>query len=72
MNGHINIEKFVTIAFTMELIQDDDRRRRLCLLQEKIQDPRGIANIDSLLDTVQALHTDCDYPAMRKIKNIEM
>ncbi|XP_063903455.1 rho-associated protein kinase 2 isoform X2 [Zophobas morio] len=56
----------------MELIQDDDRRRRLCLLQEKIQDPRGIANIDSLLDTVQALHTDCDYPAMRKIKNIEM
>ncbi|KYB27402.1 Rho-associated protein kinase 1-like Protein [Tribolium castaneum] len=56
----------------MDLIQDEDRRRRLRHLQEKIQDPRGIGNIDSLLDTVQALHTDCDYPAMRKIKNIEM
>ncbi|RZC39579.1 Pkinase, SMC N and/or Rho Binding domain containing protein [Asbolus verrucosus] len=56
----------------MDLIHDEDRRRRLCLLQERIQDARGIGNIDSLLDTVQALHTDCDYPAMRKIKNIEM
>ncbi|CAH1989957.1 unnamed protein product [Acanthoscelides obtectus] len=56
----------------MNTIQDDDRRRRLRLLEDKIQDSRGKANIDSLLDTVQALYTDCDYPAIKKLKNVEV
>lgn len=33
----------------MEVIQDEDRKRRLRQLEEKIQDPRCVANIDSLL-----------------------
>lgn len=57
---------------TMESIRDEDRKRRLRLLEEKIQDPRSIGNIDSLLDTVQAICTDCDYPAVKKIKNVEV
>lgn len=57
---------------TMENIRDEDRKRRLRLLEEKIQDPRSIGNIDSLLDTVQAIYTDCDYPAVKKIKNVEV
>lgn len=51
---------------------DEDRRRRLRALEEKIQDPRSIGNIDSLLDTVQALYTDCDHPSIRKLKNIDV
>lgn len=57
---------------TMESVRDEDRKRRLRLLEEKIQDPRSIGNIDSLLDTVQAICTDCDYPAVKKIKNVEV
>lgn len=57
---------------TMENIRDEDRKRRLRLLEEKIQDPRSIGNIDSLLDTVQAICTDCDYPAVKKVKNVEV
>ncbi|XP_065164721.1 rho-associated protein kinase 1 isoform X2 [Atheta coriaria] len=56
----------------MEKIMDEDRRRRLRALEEKIQDPRSIGNIDSLLDTVQALYTDCDHPSIRKLKNIDV
>lgn len=55
----------------MENIQDEDRRRRLRFLEEKIQDPRSVANIDSLLDTVQALLADCDHPAIKRMKNVE-
>lgn len=56
----------------MEKICDEDRKRRLRLLEEKIQDPRSIANVDSLLDTVQALYTDCDHAAIKKLKNVEV
>lgn len=56
----------------MNGIHDEDRRRRLRMLEDKIQDRRGIANIDSLLDTVQALYADCDHPSVKKMKNIEM
>lgn len=56
----------------MDCIIDEDRKRRLRQLEEKIQDPRSIANIDSLLDTVQALYTDCDHPTIRKMKNVEV
>ncbi|KAK9879534.1 hypothetical protein WA026_006605 [Henosepilachna vigintioctopunctata] len=56
----------------MNGVHDEDRRRRLRILEERIQDPRGIGNIDSLLDTVQALYADCDHPSVKKMKNIEM
>ncbi|KAL1494849.1 hypothetical protein ABEB36_010370 [Hypothenemus hampei] len=56
----------------MNEIPDEDRRRRLNLLKGKIQDPQGKGNIDSLLDTVQALYTDCDHPAIKKLKNVEV
>lgn len=56
----------------MENVRDEDRKRRLRLLEEKIQDPRSIGNMDSLLDTVQAICTDCDYPAVKKVKNVEV
>lgn len=55
----------------MDNIKDEDRRRRLRLLEEKIQDPRCVANIDSLLDTVQALVADCDHPSIKRMKNFE-
>lgn len=56
---------------TMENVGDDDRKRRLRVLEEQIQDPRSRANVDSLLDTVQALYTDCDHPTIKKQKNVE-
>lgn len=55
----------------MEAIDDEDRRKRLTELEEKIQDPRSVANVDCLLDTIQALVADCDPPGIRRMKNIE-
>ena len=52
-------------------ITDDDRRGRLSMLEDRIQDNRSIINVDCLLDAVQALVADCDHPAIRKIKNID-
>jgi len=50
---------------------DEDRRRRLRALEESIKDPRSVTNIDCLLDTVQALVTDCDHASVKRMKNIE-
>lgn len=55
----------------MDTIADEDRKRRLRLLEEKIQDPRSVTNVDCLLDTVQALVADCDHPSVKRMKNIE-
>ncbi|XP_054283901.1 rho-associated protein kinase 2 isoform X2 [Macrosteles quadrilineatus] len=52
-------------------IIDDDRKRRLRELEEKIQDPRSVTNVDCLLDTVQALVSDCGHPAVKRMKNVE-
>lgn len=70
--SHVISGEWPITSAEMDKIYDEDRRRRLQRLQEYIQDPRGVGNIDSLLDTVQALHTDCDHPVIGKIKNIEM
>ncbi|CAG9863028.1 unnamed protein product [Phyllotreta striolata] len=56
----------------MDIMNDEDRRRRLRLLEERIRDPLGKGNVDSLLDTVQALYTDCDHPGIKKLKNVEV
>lgn len=55
----------------MDGIKDEDRKRRLRQLEETIQDPRSIANVDCLLDTVQALVADCDHPSVKRMKNVE-
>lgn len=55
----------------MDLIGDEDRRRRLRALEERIKDPRSVSNIDCLLDTVQALVADCEHPSVKRMKNIE-
>ncbi|KAJ8687284.1 hypothetical protein QAD02_023078 [Eretmocerus hayati] len=55
----------------MEIIRDEDRRRRLRALEESIRDPRSFTNVDCLLDTVQALVADCDHPSVKRMKNIE-
>lgn len=70
--SHVILGEWPINLVKMDKIYDEDRRRRLQRLQEYIQDARGVGNIDSLLDTVQALHTDCDHPVIGKIKNIEM
>lgn len=44
---------------------------RLEALEEKIRDPGSIASIDSLLDTVTALVTDCSHDSVKQLKNIE-
>ncbi|XP_017769737.1 PREDICTED: rho-associated protein kinase 1 isoform X2 [Nicrophorus vespilloides] len=64
-NNHNSVRK-------MEKVIDEDRERRLRALEDRIQDPRSIGNIDSLLDTVQALCTDCDHPSVKKLKNVEV
>ncbi|KAF7268408.1 hypothetical protein GWI33_018469 [Rhynchophorus ferrugineus] len=56
----------------MDGIVDEDRRKRLHLLENRIRDAQGKGNIDSLLDTVQALYTDCDHTAIRRLKNVEV
>lgn len=56
----------------MERIQDEDRKRRLRMLEERIQDQRSQANVDCLLDTVQAIFADCDHPNIKKMKNVEV
>lgn len=55
----------------MEVARDEDRTRRLRALEDRIKDPRSNANIDCLLDTVQALVADCDHPSVKRMKNIE-
>lgn len=55
----------------MDAVSDEDRRRRLRALEERIRDPRSVTNIDCLLDTVQALVTDCDHASVKRMKNIE-
>lgn len=37
----------------MDAVKDEDRKRRLRLLEEKIQDPRSVTNVDCLLVSYQ-------------------
>ncbi|KAJ2953858.1 hypothetical protein O0L34_g1488 [Tuta absoluta] len=55
----------------MEPAKDEERLRRLRALEEQLCDPRSAGNIDCLLDTVTALVSDCDHPAIRRMKNVE-
>ncbi|XP_013865206.1 rho-associated protein kinase 2 isoform X2 [Austrofundulus limnaeus] len=44
---------------------------RLKKLEDMIRDPRSAINLESLLDSINALVLDLDYPALRKNKNID-
>ncbi|XP_078796653.1 rho-associated protein kinase 2 isoform X3 [Oryzias latipes] len=44
---------------------------RLKRLEDMLRDPRSALNLESLLDSLNALVLDLDYPALRKNKNIE-
>ncbi|XP_046905779.1 rho-associated protein kinase 2-like isoform X2 [Hypomesus transpacificus] len=44
---------------------------RLRKLESMISDPKSVLNLESLLDSMNALAVDLDYPALRKNKNIE-
>ncbi|XP_055942528.1 rho-associated protein kinase 2-like [Argiope bruennichi] len=55
----------------MDRVDDVHRIERLLELESRISDVKSEINIDSLLDTVQALYLDCSHPALRRIKNIE-
>lgn len=55
----------------MDKTVDEERRRRLRLLEEHLTDARSTGNVDCLLDTVTALIADCDHPAIRRMKNVE-
>lgn len=41
-------------------------------LEEKIMDKTGELTIDCLLDCIQALVTDCNHPALKRLKNIDL
>ncbi|XP_066468108.1 rho-associated protein kinase 2 isoform X2 [Tiliqua scincoides] len=40
-------------------------------LESMIRDPRSLINVESLLDSLNSLVLDLDYPALRKNKNID-
>jgi serine/threonine protein kinase len=42
------------------------------VLEEKIMDKTGELTIDCLLDCIQALVTDCNHPALKRLKNIDL
>ncbi|XP_061824424.1 rho-associated protein kinase 2 isoform X1 [Nerophis lumbriciformis] len=44
---------------------------RLKKLEDMMRNPRSALNLESLLDSINALVLDLDYPALRKNKNIE-
>ena len=41
-------------------------------IEEKIMDKTGELTIDCLLDCIQALVADCNHPALKKLKNIDL
>lgn len=41
-------------------------------IEEKILDKTGELTIDCLLDCIQALVTDCNHPALKRLKNIDL
>lgn len=42
------------------------------VIEERIMDKTGTLTIDCLLDCIQALVTDCNYPALKRLKNIDL
>lgn len=45
----------------MDVFKDEDRVRRLQILEKKIRDPRSVSNVDSLLVSILTLYFDFTY-----------
>lgn len=58
-----------TASFTMSSV--DSLKSRLKKLEAMVRDPKSPINAESLLDGLNALVQDLDFPALRKNKNIE-
>ncbi|KAK2553677.1 Rho-associated protein kinase 2 [Acropora cervicornis] len=48
-----------------------DERQRRENLERSVQNPRNELYIEGLLDGIQSLVSDCDFPALRRNKNVE-
>ncbi|XP_068437169.1 rho-associated protein kinase 2 isoform X3 [Clinocottus analis] len=55
----------------MSLGAEKRMETRLKKLEDMIREPRSAINLESLLDSINALVLDLDYPSLRKNKNIE-
>ncbi|XP_076066939.1 rho associated coiled-coil containing protein kinase isoform X2 [Oratosquilla oratoria] len=55
----------------MDILKDSERVRRLRELEAHLRDPRGVINVDCMLDSIQALVADCDHQAIKRNKNVE-
>ncbi|GFN77045.1 rho-associated protein kinase [Plakobranchus ocellatus] len=53
------------------VMSDPDYRKRLAVLEERLADPNSNINVDGLLDGLTALVADLDFPAIKRIKNVE-
>ncbi|XP_059146890.1 rho-associated protein kinase 1-like isoform X3 [Physella acuta] len=53
------------------VMSDPDYRKRLATLEEKMFNANSAINIDGLLDGITALVADLDFPAIKRIKNVE-
>jgi len=45
--------------------------KRYQQLEERLQDQRHVLYVDGLLDAVQAVYHDADFPSIRREKNFE-
>lgn len=52
-------------------MSDPSFRRRITVLEEKINSQTSEINVDGLLDSITALVADVDHPAIRRNKNVE-
>lgn len=53
------------------MMSDQQFRRRMTALEEKINNQTSEINVDGLLDAMSALVADLDHPAIRRNKNVE-
>ncbi|RUS78321.1 hypothetical protein EGW08_013925, partial [Elysia chlorotica] len=53
------------------VMSDPDYRKRLAVLEKRLADPNSNINVDGLLDGITALVADLDFPAIKRIKNVE-
>ncbi|XP_064605904.1 rho-associated protein kinase 1-like [Liolophura sinensis] len=52
-------------------IVDVEFRNRLKALEERVRDAKSEIHVDGLLDSVTALVADCNFPGLRRNKNVE-
>ncbi|CAL1536686.1 unnamed protein product [Lymnaea stagnalis] len=53
------------------VMSDADYCRRLAILEERFYNPNSAINADGLMDGITALVADLDFPAIKRMKNVE-